>query len=70
MSIFRYGSQAIWTYKGPSHVRELSRFFARPSFQGGKIQYFLENWKKITSDPWTLQQVKGYKLEFNFCKTY
>lgn len=35
------------------------------NFHGGKIQYFLENWKKITSDLWTLQQVKGYKLDFS-----
>lgn len=35
------------------------------NFHGEKIQYFLENWKKITSDPWTRQQMKGYKLEFS-----
>lgn len=35
-----------------------------PEHFRGKILYFLENWKNITSDPWILKQVKGNKLEF------
>jgi hypothetical protein len=35
------------------------------NFQGGKIQQFLQNWMKITSDPWIIKQIQGYKLEFS-----
>ena len=35
------------------------------SFQAGNINIFLENWKRITSDKYTLDLVKhGLKLEF------
>ena len=30
----------------------------------GKLKLCLENWKKYTSDPWILQTVSGYCLEF------
>ena len=29
-----------------------------------KLQYCLDNWKKYTSDPWILQTISGYYLEF------
>lgn len=62
MALKRYG-----------HIKVLPTLENSPAFLQHllfKKIFFLENWKKITSDPWTLQQVKGYKLEFNFCKTY
>ena len=32
---------------------------------GGRLRFFLENWKKITNDQWVLSVIeKGYKLEF------
>ena len=31
---------------------------------GGRLCYFTENWKQITSDPWVLETVTGSKLEF------
>ena len=32
---------------------------------GGRLSFYLENWKKITTDQWVLDIIKnGYKLEF------
>ena len=32
---------------------------------GGRLRFFLENWKKITDDQWVLSLIEeGYKLEF------
>jgi ribonuclease HI len=32
---------------------------------GGRLRYFLTNWKKITTDQWVLSLIKeGYKMEF------
>ena len=32
---------------------------------GGRLRFFLENWKKIINDQWVLAVIKeGYKLEF------
>jgi len=30
----------------------------------GRLPKFLENWQKLTLDPWTLQVVRGYYIEF------
>ena len=30
----------------------------------GRLKYFLPIWQKITQDPWVLQVVQGYQLEF------
>ena len=30
----------------------------------GNLANFVENWRQITSDPWILQCVEGYRLEF------
>ena len=32
--------------------------------QVGNLKYHIENWRKITSDPWIFQTVSGYHLEF------
>lgn len=32
---------------------------------GGRLKPFYENWCKITSDPFLLQAIQGYKLEFD-----
>ena len=34
---------------------------------GGRLCYFTENWKQITSDPWVFETVTGSKLEFRSC---
>ena len=34
------------------------------NFVGGKISHFLDRWRKLTSDPWILDIIKGYKIEF------
>lgn len=34
-------------------------------FQGGRIQQFIKNWEKLTSDDDILQTVRGLKLEFD-----
>ena len=34
------------------------------SFSGGQIAYKLENWKKLTSDPWILKSVMGVAIPF------
>ena len=32
---------------------------------GGRLRFFLQNWKKITDDQWVLSVIEeGYKLEF------
>ncbi|CAH1255216.1 TPR [Branchiostoma lanceolatum] len=31
---------------------------------GGRLVHFLQKWQQLTSDPWVLQCVRGYKLEF------
>ena len=31
---------------------------------GGRLHYFQENWQALTSDPFILNAIKGYKLEF------
>ena len=31
---------------------------------GGKYPIFLDRWQKLTSDPWILDIIKGYKIEF------
>ena len=31
--------------------------------RAGRLKYFLQNWDFLTSDQWTLNTVKGYKLE-------
>jgi len=31
----------------------------------GNLLHNLEVWRKITSDPWVLETVSGYHLEFN-----
>ena len=30
----------------------------------GKVSLYYEEWHKFTSDPWILQTVTGYKIEF------
>ena len=30
----------------------------------GNLANFVENWRQITSDPWILQYIEGYHLEF------
>ena len=32
--------------------------------QAGRLQYFLENWEKLTSNPAILNIVKGYQIPF------
>lgn len=29
---------------------------------GGRVKFFIQNWKVITRDPWILQSVKGIEL--------
>ena len=31
---------------------------------GGRIVHFYQNWQNITNDPWVLETVVGYKIEF------
>ena len=31
---------------------------------GGRIAHFYQNWQNITNDPWVLETVVGYKIEF------
>ena len=34
--------------------------------EGGRLRFFLDNWKKITNDQWVLSVIEeGYKLEFS-----
>ena len=32
---------------------------------GGRLQFFIGGWSKITQDPWVLQVVRGYQLDFS-----
>ena len=32
---------------------------------GGRLQFFIGAWSKITQDPWVLQVVRGYQLDFS-----
>ena len=32
---------------------------------GGRLQFFIGAWSGITQDPWVLQVVRGYQLDFN-----
>ena len=34
-------------------------------FKAGSLKSHVNNWRKITSDPWVLQTIKGYKIEFS-----
>ena len=34
------------------------------NFVGGKISRFYHNWQQLTTDRWTFNIIKGYKLEF------
>ena len=36
-----------------------------PRAYAGNLQYHIENWRKLTSDPWVLETVTGYHLEFD-----
>ena len=36
-----------------------------PKAYAGNLQYHIENWRKLTSDPWILETVTGYHLEFD-----
>ena len=31
---------------------------------GGKLCYFVHNWRQVTNDPWVLGTIQGYKLQF------
>jgi hypothetical protein len=31
----------------------------------GRLKHFLPNWESITQDPWILQVVKGYPIDFS-----
>ncbi len=31
----------------------------------GRLKHFLPNWERITQDPWILQVVKGYPIDFS-----
>lgn len=31
---------------------------------GGRTALFVANWQKVSSDPWTLETIEGYKFEF------
>lgn len=35
------------------------------NFQAGRLQYFIPNWEKFTSDKWLLDTVSGCSIEFN-----
>ena len=42
-----------------------NHFLNNPNnFVGGKISRFLSNWENITSDPWILNIIRGYRIEF------
>lgn len=32
---------------------------------GGRLMHFVTNWQKITKDPWVLEAIEGYKIEFH-----
>ena len=34
------------------------------SLLAGRLPIFIENWSKLTQDPWVLQVVEGYLIEF------
>ena len=36
-----------------------------PHAYAGNLLHNLDVWRKITSDPWVLETVSGYHLEFN-----
>ena len=36
---------------------------------GCRLSLFTANWTQITSDPWVLETILGYKLEFLGCPT-
>lgn len=33
-------------------------------FVAGSLKLHLAQWRKITSDPWVLQTIRGYRIEF------
>ena len=35
-----------------------------PQRLAGRTQYHMDNWKKVTQDPWVLHIAEGYELEF------
>lgn len=35
------------------------------SFQAGRLKHILPQWKTITADPYILEAVSGYKIEFD-----
>ena len=35
------------------------------NFSAGKTRFFIENWKKLTSDKWIIQTISGYKIELD-----
>ena len=37
---------------------------AQPLKVAGRLGYFVDTWKVLTSDPWVLQAVKGFKIPF------
>ena len=36
---------------------------ASPELLAGRTCFHLQNWRKITADPWVLEAVQGYRLE-------
>ena len=37
----------------------------KENFRGGKLQYFIQNWEKITSDRTILSWVRGIHIDYN-----
>ena len=44
------------------HITKLQR--ACLSFKGGQVQHFISNWETLTSDPFILDAIKHYHIEF------
>ena len=32
---------------------------------GGRLAHFAKNWREITNDPWILETIQGYQVEFH-----
>ncbi len=49
----------------PTFLEFDSSLLANQAPVGGRLQFFLPNWKLITADAWVLSTVSGYNIEFS-----
>ena len=60
-------SQKHTTTLSPSELCEITSG-GYDNAVGGRVRLFYDKWQQITSDPFILEAVRGYKLEFNEAK--